>query len=75
MTTAEPTPPDLPRLRAIGAEAEGLQRSGEWNREAFERLLAEAEAACGGHRYMVEFLLVEAEPEWRKAPPAVAAAE
>lgn len=73
MTTPQPTPPDLPKLRAIGAEAESLQRSGGWNREAFERLLADAEVACGGHRYMVEFLLVEAEPEWRKAPPVVTA--
>lgn len=58
--------PDFDALERIGAEMEALQLRGAWDRENFERLLKEAKKACAGDDEYLEFLMVDADPEWLK---------
>jgi hypothetical protein len=58
--------PDFEALERIGAEMESLQLRGQWTKQNFDRLLAEAKRAAHGDEEYLEFLMVDAEPEWLK---------
>jgi hypothetical protein len=56
--------PDWKRLLEIGDEVASLQDAGKWTREAFDRLVLEAEAATNGHGEFAKFVVNAAEPGW-----------
>jgi hypothetical protein len=56
--------PDFDRLKELGAEAQRLRDDGEWTKENFDRLLAEAKKASAGHGEFLGFLLLHADHDW-----------
>lgn len=56
--------PDWAALKRINAERLELQDAGQWNRAAFERLLAQAKEAVNGHDEFLESLVNHADPAW-----------
>jgi len=56
--------PDWSKLKALGAEIETLRQRGEWNKDAFDRVIGEAREAVNGHEDFLEFVVNEAEQAW-----------
>lgn len=56
--------PDWAELKRISAERLQLQDAGRWDKQAFQRLWKEAEAAVKGNREFLESLSNYAEETW-----------
>lgn len=62
--TVKKADPNWDRLQELADEIAALKGSGDWDRKAFDRVLAEGEKAAKGHEELLEFIAIAGEEDW-----------
>lgn len=66
--------PNWKKLEALSDEVDALVSTGQWDKQAFDRIRPEAREAAGGDADLMEFLYMEAKQDWLTQTPSLATA-